>query len=444
MSNKRKRCKQNMKIKHAVAIGIPALAAAVALTVLTLANLSKAHTIRSLQDEISSLQENSDDTEQEAEPVYEPTEVTHYYDRRGHKILLSDTTYGQIWLPQLADVALSTHPDENFRELTNDRMVSYGDDGKLNAMTGVDISVHNQVTDWNAVKADGIDFVMLRVGYRNYGIGADTMNPDPRFQEYYRGAKEAGLLVGAYFFSQAVTEEEAVAEAVYTAELLRDCELDFPVVYDWEIIYHDPEGARTDNVPVDTLTDCVLAYCQNLEFFGYKTMFYQNKRTALYKLDLPRLAEIPMWLAEYGDGPTYPYEYDMWQYASDGKVAGIEGNVDMNLSFRDFSQDGNPKVSLSPDGLPPEKTPEEKAAEAEAARAAKEAEAAAKAAAEAAAAAAEEETQDDFAQDAPEQDPVQEAAPAETPDAAPPADEAPADAAPADAAPADAAAEPAA
>ena len=418
-----------MNIKHAAAIGIPALAAAIALTALTLSNFSKANTISQLQGELSALQKDEPETTSD-EPVYEPTDVTHYYDRRGYKIFLSDETYGQIWLPQLEGVALSTHPLDNIKELTNDRMVSFSEDGKLNALTGVDISVYNQVTDWNAVKADGIDFVMLRVGYRNYGIGADTMNPDSRFWEYYQGAKNAGLLVGAYFFSQATTEEEAVAEAVYTANLLGGCELDFPVVFDWEIIYHDPEGARTDNVPVDTLTDCVLAYCQNLESFGYQAMYYQNKRTALWKLDLPRLAEIPMWLAEYGDGPTYPYDYDMWQYTCKGKVAGIEGDVDINLSFRDFSKDGNPAVSLPAEGLPPVKTPEQKAEEEAAEQAAKEAEKAAKEAEEAAAAAAEAAAAQEnaFQQEAPAEDaaPAQDAAPAENPDA-PAQDAAPAE-----------------
>ncbi len=187
---------------------------------------------------------------------------------------------------------------------------------------------------------------MLRVGYRGYGVGTGKMYKDDRFKQYYREAKDAGLLVGAYFFSQAITEEEAVEEAILTAEMLEGCELDFPVAYDWEMIFHDKDGARTDNVPVDTLTDCVLAFCQNVESFGYQTMVYQNKRTALFKYDLPRMKDIPFWLAEYGDGPTYVYNYDMWQYSCGGTVAGIDGNVDMNLCFRDYSKEGAPAVSL--------------------------------------------------------------------------------------------------
>lgn len=287
--------------------------------------------------------------------IYEPVTVNHFYERRGHKILLSDNTFGQIWLPVLADVPLSSHPTEKMVETDKGRMLSFDDAGNLNALTGVDISVYNPVTDWNAVKADGIDFVMLRLGVRGYGKEG-KLKKDTSFRANYKAAKEAGLLVGAYFFSQAITEEEAVEEAILSAQQLEGCELDFPVAFDWEIIYQD-SGARTNNVPVDVLTDAVLAYCQNMESFGYPTMVYQNKRTTLFKLDMPRLAGIPFWLAEYGNGPTYIYDYDMWQYSCTGKVAGIEGDVDLNLCFKDFSKEGNPLISMpAPEYTPKQQT----------------------------------------------------------------------------------------
>lgn len=276
--------------------------------------------------------------------TYESILVDRFYERAGQKILLSDEVYGQIWLPVLEDVPLSTHPLELLKE-ENNRMVSYDEYGSINAMAGIDISVYNTVYDWNAVKADGIDFVMMRVGYRTYGGG--EIKADAAFQENYKAAKEAGLLVGAYFFSQAISIEEAVEEAIFTAEQLRGLELDFPVAYDWEIIYHDEDGARTDNVPVDVLTDCCLAFCQHIEAFGYEPIIYQNKRTSLFKLDLPRLERYPFWLAEYGDGPTYIYDYDMWQYSCTGTVDGIEGAVDLNLSFYDFSKKNNPPIARS-------------------------------------------------------------------------------------------------
>lgn len=263
---------------------------------------------------------------------FEPVEIDHHYELAGHKIFLEDNTFGQIWLPVLADVPLSTHPTERLKPADNGRrMMSYDESGNPNAVAGIDISAHNNVTDWNAVKADGIDFVMLRVGNRTYGGG--IINADTKFQEYYQGAKAAGLKVGAYFFSQAINEEEAAEEAVFTADALSGLELDYPVAYDWEIIFDDPDGARTDHVSVDTLTNCTLTFCENMEAFHFKPMIYQNKRTALLKYDLPRLQDYPFWLAEYGEGPTYIYDYDMWQYSCKGEVDGIEGKVDLNLSF---------------------------------------------------------------------------------------------------------------
>lgn len=272
--------------------------------------------------------------------TYESIVVDRFYERGGQKILLKDEVYGQIWLPVLEDVLLSTHPLEQLKE-ENDRMVSYDSYGSINAMTGIDISVYNEIYDWDAVKADGIDFVMMRVGYRTYGGG--LIKKDTAFQQNYRAAKEAGLLVGAYFFSQAITIEEAIEEAVFTAQQLEGLELDFPVVYDWEIIYDD--DARTDTIAVDVLTDCTLAFCQHIESFGYQPMIYQNKRTSLLKLDLPRVQDYPFWLAEYGDGPTYIYDYDMWQFTCTGTVDGIKGAVDINLSFYDYSKEGAPAIA---------------------------------------------------------------------------------------------------
>lgn len=272
--------------------------------------------------------------------TYESILVDRFYERGGQKILLKDEVYGQIWLPVLEDVPLSTHPLEQLKE-ENDRMVSYDSYGSINAMTGIDISVYNEVYDWDAVKADGIDFVMMRVGYRTYGGG--QIKKDTAFQQNYKAAKEAGLLVGAYFFSQAISIEEAIDEAIFTAQQLEGLELDFPVVYDWEIIYDD--DARTDAVAVDVLTDFTLAFCQHMESFGYQPMIYQNKRTSLLKLDLPRIQDYPFWLAEYGDGPTYIYDYDMWQYTCTGTVDGIKGAVDINLSFYDYSKEGAPAIA---------------------------------------------------------------------------------------------------
>lgn len=279
--------------------------------------------------------------------VFLPVDVNYHYERSGQKILLQDSTFGQIWLPVLSDVPLSTHPLERLRQdVETGRMHSYNEAGSWDALTGIDISAHNTVTDWDAVKADGIDFVMLRLGYRTYGGG--ELEADTMFAEHYQSAKAAGLKIGAYFFSQAVNEVEAEEEAMFALQQLGGRALDYPLVFDWEMIFNDAEGARTDNVAVEALTAATLTFCQNVEAYGYTPMIYQNKRTALLKCDLPRLKDYPMWLAEYGDGPTYIYDYAMWQYSCTGGVNGIDGNVDMNLSFADYTNGVASPVCVSP------------------------------------------------------------------------------------------------
>ena len=201
-------------------------------------------------------------------------------------------------------------------------------------MLGVDVSVHQENIDWQKVKESGIDFAMIRLGYRGYGSGEAGL--DENYAENIQGAREAGIDAGVYFFSQAITVEEAVEEANLVIESLKGLDINYPVVYDWEIIYDDT--ARTDNVSVDVLTDCCVAFCETIRNAGYTPMIYQNKRTTIFKLDLNRLTDYDFWLAEYGSEPTYYYDFDMWQYTSTGSVPGIEGDVDLNISFKDYSK----------------------------------------------------------------------------------------------------------
>ena len=175
---------------------------------------------------------------------------------------------------------------------------------------------------------------MIRLGYRGYGSGEAGL--DENYAENIQGAREAGIDAGVYFFSQAITVEEAVEEANLVIESLKGLDINYPVVYDWEIIYDDT--ARTDNVSVDVLTDCCVAFCETIRNAGYTPMIYQNKRTTIFKLDLNRLTDYDFWLAEYGSEPTYYYDFDMWQYTSTGSVPGIDGDVDLNISFKDYSK----------------------------------------------------------------------------------------------------------
>ncbi|MGN1480692.1 glycoside hydrolase family 25 protein [Porcipelethomonas sp.] len=256
----------------------------------------------------------------------------NYYELSGKKILLEDGTYGEIWIPVLENVPAFSKNIDQIKSRNGRKF--YVDDSEITSLLGVDVSVHQDNIDWNKVKESGIDFAMVRLGYRGYGTGEAHL--DENYAENIQGARDAGIDAGVYFFSQAVTAGEAVEEANLVIESLEGLDINYPVVYDWEIIYDDT--ARTDDVSVDVLTDCCVAFCETIKNAGYTPMIYQNKRTTIFKLDLNRLTDYDFWLAEYNSEPTYYYDFDMWQYTSTGQVPGIEGDVDLNISFKDYSK----------------------------------------------------------------------------------------------------------
>ena len=270
-------------------------------------------------------------TEDEEYISAEASRVFEYYGEKD-VINLADPTYGDTWLAALSDVPRHEMDFDNVR-LENGFKNYYIDGVKANE-TGIDVSYHQGDIDWEAVKADGVDFAMLRLGYRGYESG--QINVDERFHEYADGALGAGLDIGVYFYSQAVTAEEAVEEAEAVLNEIGDYEIMYPVVFDWEIV--GEESARTNVVSADVLNECAAAFCNRIAKGGYIPMVYSVKRMALTKFDMSRLAGFDFWLAEYRDIPEYPYLFTMWQYASDGHVNGIEGEVDLNMSLVDYSK----------------------------------------------------------------------------------------------------------
>lgn len=265
---------------------------------------------------------------------YISAEASRVFEYYGEKdvINLADPTYGDTWLAALSDVPRHEMDFDNVR-LENGFKNYYIDGVKANK-TGIDVSYHQGDIDWEAVKADGVDFAMLRLGYRGYESG--QINVDERFHEYAEGALAAGLDIGVYFYSQAVTAEEAVEEAEAVLAEIGDYEIMYPVVFDWEIV--GEESARSNDVSADALNECAAAFCNRIARGGHIPMVYSVKRMALTKFDMSRLAGFDFWLAEYRDIPEYPYCFTMWQYASDGHVNGIEGEVDLNMSLVDYSE----------------------------------------------------------------------------------------------------------
>ena len=193
---------------------------------------------------------------------------------------------------------------------------------------GVDVSFWQGDINWNIVQAAGMEFAMIRLGFR--GTEGGSMAADECVEANYRGARDAGMKVGGYFFSQAISVEEAVAEAEFVLELIKDWQIDMPIVYDWEYVSAD---ARTGNVDARTLTDCTKAFCETVENAGYEAMIYFNEDQSHKKMYLEELTEYKFWLAKYEEYLDYPYRVDMWQYTCEGRVPGIDGYVDVNLYF---------------------------------------------------------------------------------------------------------------
>lgn len=209
--------------------------------------------------------------------------------------------------------------------------LAYSEGGEVRSQVGVDVSDHQGAVDWQAVAADGIDFAFVRAGNRGYTEGA--LYADERFAENVDGATAAGLEVGAYFFSQAVTPDEAREEADLMLEVLAGRYLALPVAFDHEPV--SDEAGRANDVDRETLTACALAFCERLEAAGYSTMIYGN-RGDMARYDRAALGDRPVWFAEYdAAAPSAQFDFAVWQYTNAGSVAGISTPVDLNLRMLD-------------------------------------------------------------------------------------------------------------
>lgn len=210
-----------------------------------------------------------------------------------------------------------------------DRKPYYDGEGYKSRL-GVDVSYYQEDIDWEKVKKDGMEFAIVRIGYRGYGA-VGTLNADTAFEKHIKGAKKAGLDVGVYFFAQAINEQEAIEEAEFVLGILQGRKLDMPVVYDPETVLEP--GARTTGVSREQFTKNAQAFCNTIEKAGYDSMIYCNMLWQAFELDMSELKNYKIWYADYEPYPQTPYHFDMWQYTYQGSVDGIQGNVDINMQM---------------------------------------------------------------------------------------------------------------
>lgn len=196
---------------------------------------------------------------------------------------------------------------------------------------GIDVSKWNKEIDWQKVKAAGVEYAIIRCGYRGASTGA--LVEDPYFEKNIKNATEAGVRVGVYFFTQATTPVEAVEEASMVLMLCNQYKISFP-------LYIDTEGAggngRADGLDVETRTAVCTAFCETIENAGYTAGVYASKNWLTGKLDAQKLSPYSVWLSQYSGKPSYQGTYDMWQYTSAGTVDGISTLVDFNVSYMDY------------------------------------------------------------------------------------------------------------
>lgn len=207
---------------------------------------------------------------------------------------------------------------------------TFSADGSLaqsSGSRGIDVSKWQGDIDWGAVASSGISFAIIRAGYRGASTGA--LIEDPYFRKNIAGATRAGIKVGVYFFTQAITEAEAIEEASMTLSLVSGYNLSYPIFIDTE----SASNGRANGLDKGTRTAVVDAFCRTIANAGQRPGIYASKNWYNNNLNAPALSNYCIWVAQYNATCTYSGKYNIWQYSSAGSVPGIKGRVDMNISY---------------------------------------------------------------------------------------------------------------
>lgn len=251
-------------------------------------------------------------------PVYEITKKVTGYKYTGWQTIDGATYYF----------------DKNGNKVTGSQVIqgiqyTFSSEGVRSGTIGIDVSKFQPSINWKKVKNAGINFVMIRCGYRGYGSG--VLVEDPMFASHITGAKAAGLRVGVYFFSQAITEAEAVEEASMAVKLANRYGINMPIAIDSE--YANGGAGRADRLSKSERTKITIAFCNTVANSGHTPMVYASKAWFSDHLSVSQFpGSYRIWVAHYADKCGYTGRYDMWQNTSKGKVDGVSGNVDMNIS----------------------------------------------------------------------------------------------------------------
>ena len=254
------------------------------------------------------------------------------YDNYWNYVRASYIIIGDIPDCQLYKIAVGAPRNDyvrgNFYRDGDYELMAYHDnEGKIVSKTVVDLSSFQENIDFAALKKAGVYGVCLRTGFRGYGSG--SLVEDDNFRTFYKDAKKAGLKIGVYFYSQAISEEEAVEEAEFVLNLLKGKKIELPVAFDTEGVYD--EDARGDALDVDQRTDCTIAFCERIKDAGYEPMIYSNRNWFVQNLDMSRLYNYKLWIAHYTDSTDFPYVYNGWQYTDSEVLPGSDTPIDASV-----------------------------------------------------------------------------------------------------------------
>lgn len=234
-----------------------------------------------------------------------------------------------VFAPVLEEVEKHSLLEENFQK-TEEGLMQYVENGAVTSHKGIDVSKYQGTIDWAAVKEEGIEYAFIRLGLRGYESAKIVL--DEYYEANMKGANSAGVAAGVYFFTQAVTVEEAKEEADFVIEHLAGYDVSCPVVFDVERI--SGGKGRADQLTKEERTDITIAFCEAVKAAGYTPMIYGNVVCFTRLLDMTKLNDYEKWYAFYDDYMYMPYNVSCWQYTEKGLVDGIPGNVDLNISFK--------------------------------------------------------------------------------------------------------------
>ena len=268
-----------------------------------------------LKNEIKNMYMNATSIVQELRLLY-PDDIVYYSDGR-YRFVPIDAS-----IPAFPYDKANLQADENGE-------IAYYEGDKVTSVKGIDVSKYQGEIDWEKVAESGVEFAIIRAGIRGYGTG--EIVEDATFQDNLKGATDAGIDVGVYFFSQAITEEEAIEEANFILEAISDYDVTYPIALDVEEV--TDKSARTNGLTATQRTDCAVAFLETIREAGYTPMIYGNLKSFCDMLELERVQDYQRWFAFYDKELYFPYDIAIWQYSDSGVIDGIEGTVDLNIMF---------------------------------------------------------------------------------------------------------------